>query len=83
MPSNTTNDGIETDVSTLVEKARIAQAQIENYSQKEVDGLVTDVCWVIPHQDRAEQLAKLAVDEGSFGNYSDKVSKIRIVADIA
>ena len=64
-------------ISIYVEKARSAQKKIADYSQDQVDELVTAVCWAIVRQDHAEQLAKLAVDEGGFGNYTDKVSKIR------
>ncbi|MGR8999050.1 MAG: aldehyde dehydrogenase family protein [Gammaproteobacteria bacterium] len=65
------------EIEIYVEKARRAQKQIADYSQNQVDELVTAVCWAIVRQDHAEQLARLAVDEGGFGNYSDKVSKIR------
>ena len=64
-------------IAIYVEKARSAQKKIADYSQNQVDELVTAVCWAIVRQDHAEQLAKLAVDEGGFGNYNDKVSKIR------
>jgi len=64
-------------IAIYVEKARNAQKKIADYSQNQVDELVTAVCWAIVRQDHAEQLAKLAVDEGGFGNYNDKVSKIR------
>ena len=64
-------------IAIYVEKARSAQKKIADYSQNQVDELVTAVCWAIVRQDHAEQLAKLAVDEGGFGNYRDKVSKIR------
>jgi len=64
-------------IAIYVEKARNAQKKIADYSQEQVDELVTAVCWSIVRQDHAEQLAKLAVDEGGFGNYNDKVSKIR------
>ncbi|MGR8935017.1 MAG: aldehyde dehydrogenase family protein [Gammaproteobacteria bacterium] len=67
----------ETEVSALVEKARIAQAQIEHYSQQQVDELVTAVCWAVVEPEQASRLAKLAVDEGGFGNYDDKITKIR------
>ena len=65
------------EIAIYVEKARSAQKQIADYSQNQVDELVTAICWAIVRQDHAEQLARLAVDEGGFGNYSDKVSKIR------
>jgi sulfoacetaldehyde dehydrogenase len=64
-------------IAIYVEKARSAQKKIADYSQDQVDELVTAVCWTIVRPDHAEQLAKLAVDEGGFGNYNDKVSKIR------
>lgn len=71
-----TEPGID-EIAIYVQKARNAQKKIADYSQNQVDELVTAVCWAIVRQDRAEQLAKLAVDECGFGNYSDKVSKIR------
>ena len=54
-----------------------AQRQIEHYTQQQIDELVTAICWAIVRQDRAEELARTAVDEGGFGNYGDKVMKIR------
>lgn len=65
------------EIDIYVQKARSAQKEIADYTQDQVDELVTAVCWAIVRQDRAEELAKLAVDEGGFGNYNDKVSKIR------
>ncbi len=68
---------VSDEIAIYLQKARDAQKKIADYSQDQVDELVTAVCWAIVRQDRAEQLAKLAVDEGGFGNYTDKVSKIR------
>ena len=65
------------EIELLINKARVAQRQIEDYAQQQVDELVTAICWAIVRQDRAEELAKIAVDEGGFGNYHDKVMKIR------
>lgn len=65
------------EISRLVERARLAQAAIEDYSQAQVDDLITAVAWSVVRHDRAEALARLAVDEGGFGNYADKVTKIR------
>jgi len=61
----------------LVGRARTAQAQIEAYRQDEVDALTTAVAWSVVRPDRAEALAQLAVEEGGFGNFADKVVKIR------
>jgi len=75
MTRTTEHDADE--VAGYVERARQAQQRVEDYSQEQVDDLVKAVCWAVVRQDHAEQLAKLAVDEGGFGNYNDKVTKIR------
>jgi sulfoacetaldehyde dehydrogenase len=54
----------------------VAQAAIAEYSQEQVDELCTAVAWAVARPDRAQALAKLAVDEGGFGTYEDKVAKI-------
>jgi sulfoacetaldehyde dehydrogenase len=64
-------------VAAVVARARAAQAAIAEYSQEQVDELCTAVAWAVSRTDRAEALAKLAVDEGGFGNYDDKVTKIK------
>ena len=77
MESNTKTKAEKTEIELLVNQAKAAQKQIENYTQKEVDELVTAICWSIIRMDRAKELAKLAVEEGGFGNFDDKVMKIR------
>jgi sulfoacetaldehyde dehydrogenase len=63
------------EIAGLVERARSAQRAIEHYTQEQVDALVLAVGWsVVKHK---EELARLAVDEGGFGNYESKVTKIR------
>lgn len=69
-------DTNDTGVAQTVRRAREAQAAIADYSQEQVDELVTAVAWSVVRKDRAEALAQVAVDEGSFGNYADKVVKI-------
>ena len=62
------------EIINLIERARDAQSQISSYSQEDVDELVTSIAWnVIKNR---EELARMAVDEGGFGNYEDKVAKI-------
>lgn len=65
------------EINAYIKKARQAQAHIEHYSQDQIDELVTAVCWAVVKPEHAEELAKLAVDEGGFGNYADKVAKIK------
>lgn len=63
------------EIAEIVQKARIAQQAINHYTQEQVDALVTAVGWSIVSN--REALAKLAVEEGGFGNYESKVMKIR------
>jgi sulfoacetaldehyde dehydrogenase len=76
------------EVAEVVGRARAAQESISGYSQQQVDELCTAVAWAVARPDRAEALAKLAVDEGGFGNHEDKVVKINkrvlgVLADMA
>lgn len=85
---NIENADIAAEIGNLITRARSAQQRIANYSQWQIDRLTTAIAWAVVRQDRAEVLAQLAVDEGGFGNYRDKVSKIRnrvmgTLADIA
>ena len=66
---------VDSEVSDLVQRARVAQKMIEHYTQTHVDELVTSVSWHVIKV--AEDLAQLTVDEGGFGNYEHKVAKIR------
>jgi sulfoacetaldehyde dehydrogenase len=78
---------VATEISQIVERARRAQQQISEWTQEQVDELVTAVAWWVVRKDNAERLAQLAVDEGGFGNYADKLVKIHkrvtgVVADM-
>lgn len=74
---NTEMIDIAGEIAGMLAKARAAQQQISDYSQIQIDRLTTAIAWEVVRQDRAETLAQLAVDEGGFGNYQDKVTKIR------
>jgi sulfoacetaldehyde dehydrogenase len=69
-------DAAHREVSVVMARARAAQAAIADYTQEQVDELCTALAWAVARPERAEALAKLAVDEGGFGNYDDKVIKI-------
>jgi sulfoacetaldehyde dehydrogenase len=71
-PDNTVRD----EIAAVVERARAAARGIEHYTQEQVDELVTAVAWAVVRKDHAEALARVAVDEGGFGNYADKIAKI-------
>jgi sulfoacetaldehyde dehydrogenase len=64
------------EVAELVARARTAQEAIETYTQEQADELVTAVGWEV-YKNR-EELARMAVEEGGFGNYRDKVTKFEM-----
>lgn len=64
-------------VGSLVDRARTAADAIAHHTQEQVDELVTAVAWSVYQPDNARMLAQVAVDEGGFGTYDDKVTKIR------
>ena len=64
------------EVQAIVKRARDAQAQIENYTQQQVDDMLRAVVWAVARQDRAEKIAKFAVEETQLGNYDGKYIKI-------
>ncbi len=71
------------EIESLVARARSAQAAIECYTQEEADALAISVGWQV-YKSR-EALAKLAVQEGGFGNVPDKITKIglRVLGTLA
>ncbi len=61
----------------LMERSRAAQAQIENYTQEQVDELIRAMVWSVARPGVAEEIAQLAVDETQLGNYEGKFLKIQ------
>ncbi len=64
------------EVAALVARSRAAQAQIENYTQAQVDELITAMVWAVAKPDVAEKIAQFTVDETQLGNYDGKYAKI-------
>ena len=63
----------EISINDLVERARIAQAKYESFTQQQVDAVVRDIGKFV--YDNAESLAKMAVEETEMGSYEDKILK--------
>ena len=61
----------------LIERSRAAQAQIEDYTQEQVDELLRAMVWSVARPGVAEEIAQLAVDETQLGNYEGKFLKIQ------
>jgi sulfoacetaldehyde dehydrogenase len=66
----------EAEISALMERSRAAQAQIENYTQEQVDELIRAMVWAVARPDRSEKIAQFTVDETQLGNYDGKYLKI-------
>ena len=64
-------------ISGLVERSRQAQAQIESYSQAQVDELIRGMVWAVSRPGVAEEIAQFTVDETELGNYAGKLLKIQ------
>ncbi|NYB72761.1 aldehyde dehydrogenase family protein [Sedimentibacter hydroxybenzoicus DSM 7310] len=64
---------IDISISELVNNARLAQKEIENFTQEQIDAVVKVVAKTI--FDNAEALAKMAVEETGMGVYEHKVAK--------
>ena len=64
------------DVAALIKRSRSAQAQIENYTQAQVDRLIRAMVWAVARPGTAEMIAQHTVDESQLGNYEGKFLKI-------
>ena len=60
-------------IETIVENARKAQAEFEQYNQQQVDAVVKAIGKVI--YDNAEMIAKEAVEESGYGRVDSKIIK--------
>ncbi len=64
------------EIAALVARSRKAQAQIENYTQEQVDRLIRAMVWSVAKPGVAEKIAQFTVDETQLGNYDGKFLKI-------
>jgi sulfoacetaldehyde dehydrogenase len=62
-------------VTDLIRRARSAQRSYEDYSQEQVDEVVTAAGWAIMHPERNRILAEMAVRDTGLGNVPDKIQK--------
>ncbi len=64
------------EIAALIKRSRAAQAQIENYTQEQVDELIRAMVWSCARPGVAEKIAKFTVEETQLGNYEGKYLKI-------
>ncbi|QWF85286.1 Sulfoacetaldehyde dehydrogenase (acylating) [Amycolatopsis sp. CA-230715] len=64
-------------IAALLARAKAAQAVFETYDQQRVDDVVCGAAWAIYREDRATELAELAVRDTGLGKVEDKIAKNR------
>lgn len=64
------------EIAAMIERARVAQAQIADYTQEQVDELITGMVWSVAQEARSEEIARFTVEETQLGNYEGKYLKI-------
>lgn len=64
------------EIAEMIERSRAAQAQIENYTQEQIDELITAMVYAVARDDRAEEIARFTVEETQLGDYEGKYLKI-------
>jgi len=65
------------EIRGLVERSRVAQKEIENYTQKQIDELIRAMVWSVARPGVAEEIAQFTLDETQLGNYEGKFLKIQ------
>jgi len=68
--------GPAVEIAALIERSRKAQAAIADYTQEQVDELITAMVYAVARDDRAEEIARFTVEETQLGNYEGKYLKI-------
>ena len=66
------------EVAALIERARVAQAAIADYTQEQVDELIRAMVWSCAQPGVAEELAQQTLDETQLGDYNGKFAKISV-----
>lgn len=64
------------EIAAMIERARVAQSQIENYTQEQVDELIKAMVWSCCQPGVAESIAQHTLDETQLGDYNGKFAKI-------
>jgi sulfoacetaldehyde dehydrogenase len=65
-------------IADLLMRAGKAQAQIENYTQEQIDDVCLSVAWEVYNDANIQACAKIAVEETGMGKYEDKITKHKV-----
>ncbi len=64
------------EIAEMISRARAAQAEIADYTQEQVDEMITAMVYSVAREDRSEEIARFTVEETQLGNYEGKYLKI-------
>lgn len=76
MEDNQELNAAQQQVAAMMTRARAAQQKIANYTQEQVDELITAMVWAVAREDRSEEIARFTMEETRLGNYEGKYLKI-------
>lgn len=62
-------------INEMIKKSRIAMAEIENYSQEQLDQLCQSIGWHTSNQENFTHLAQMGVDESRIGDRDGRPGK--------
>lgn len=65
-------------IKVLVDKARAAQQQIENYTQEQIDDVCLCVGWEVYNDENIQKMAEFAVEETGMGRVDHKITKHKV-----
>ena len=62
-------------IDEMIKKARVAMAEIENYSQDQLDRLCQSIGWQTSNEKNFTRLAQMGVDESEIGDRDGRPAK--------
>ncbi|MCF7854239.1 MAG: aldehyde dehydrogenase family protein [Candidatus Pacebacteria bacterium] len=65
-------------IHELVARARVAQKQVEDYSQERIDDVCRGIAWQTYKDDNIAVCAETACEETGMGNVQDKITKHKV-----
>ncbi len=76
LPKTIADTDAAREIAAMIERARVAQAKIEDYSQEQVDALIKAMVWSCCQPGVAEGIATHTLEETQLGDYNGKFAKI-------
>ena len=65
----------EDELADALERARVAMAELEHYTQEQVDRLCQAVAWSVANEVAFEQLVEMGIEESGLGDHVSRMNK--------